>query len=60
MEDEPLAADKIAYIAEWLREVEQELEDGHISYGELLQINQVYDIVKEVESENDQSDVAEA
>lgn len=44
--DEPLAYDKIMVIRDWLDSVETELEHERISYGELAQIDHVFDSVK--------------
>lgn len=45
--DEPIAMDKIAEIEVWLFDVKHELEKERISYGELAQIDNVYEIVKQ-------------
>lgn len=45
-EDEPMAADKLMVIRDWLEYVSTELEEERISYGELAQIDLVYEDIK--------------
>lgn len=48
MEDEPLlASDQLYQIDMWVEGMKAVLEGESISYGELSQIEQVYNIIKE-------------
>lgn len=43
---QPMASDKLAEIREWLGGMQEELDDESISYGELNEIDSVYDLIK--------------
>lgn len=46
-EDEPTAIDKLGMIEDWVQGVKNTLATESISYGELAQIDHIYDSAKE-------------
>jgi hypothetical protein len=46
-EDQPLAHDKLDEISTWVADMKKALFREDISYGELIEIDNVYDLIKE-------------
>lgn len=45
-EEQPMAVDEIIAIENWLNEIRKSLDSESISYGEIAQLDHVYDSVK--------------
>lgn len=45
-EDYPLAGDQLNIINDWLNYISDEIDHGRTSYGELHQLDSIYQIIK--------------